>query len=325
MSGRATRSKSKPKASQKETRKKERDYRIAMHVSTSTVKRTELKWKIVEFPFVTDKVFKMRTKLSDVLDYIREVVESDERFVRMFPDHREFDENTNIVVFQKRQKDYGGEATLKKKLKERRPVQIRDVHGLEEDSVKIWKNFADKSLRSELVGEEKISILDIGITLLRPDMTGKRKAPPNAIVCKTSSSTASERKKAKIHNPSPPDMLKINIMQPVFIDEKVQLTCTKTTRVLKQITMDFNEFCKFEESDLPDNDEEEDSIFKNDTEVKYVYPSHGVLTVLRKRIANAILADDDCKRAYHGLLGKHVSLKIHIVILFHQYCKSSQI
>ena len=110
------------------------------------------------------------------------------------------------------------------------------------------------------------------------------------------------RKKEEVE---PPHLLHVNIMQPVFLNEQTHLPSTKSTQVVKKNVLDYEEFVKEEGAiveNLSEEDEEESESVLIDKPTR-TYKLHGVITVLRKRIANAIINDDTCFRSYQGYLG----------------------
>ena len=123
-------------------------------------------------------------------------------------------------------------------------------------------------------------------------------------------------------------------MQPVHISKRNSLPESSSTTVLKTIDVEFQQYHLSEalsvdiNNVMGDTSEEESSSNNDELATIKKYVMHGIISPLRNRVANEILKDDTCKKAYKNVLGEKVSEKpmqllsnIHFLIinlLFHR-------
>jgi hypothetical protein len=130
--------------------RKEKQYRLALHVMSTKTKKADIGGKIVNHPFIADKVFTMRTTFDKIMKYINDInSDPDSAFRTSFKEFPEFDTNINIIAFQKDPScDDGNIGSLKTMLKKRAHVHItNDLYDTK--NFDKWKIFASTSLRRE--------------------------------------------------------------------------------------------------------------------------------------------------------------------------------
>ena len=276
---------------------KEKTFKIALHVYNSAKRNDSPPIKAVDNPFIATRSFNTRTALSEVIDYISLEVINEESFNNRYTGCM-IDLITGLMLLKRVTKNDDSDVSVKALLNKRKKVFIHESHGTEDKQE--WKSFIKTSMRSVTKGKTKTLVLDIGIAVYSPPRM--RHHPPTSV-------TKTTKKKKKKDQPLP-DVLRINILQPVHCSKKNSDLRTLSTTVLKTIDIDFHPWIEssmdtsIELSSSSDSDEETNQV------VEKKYANHGMILPVRNHVANGILNNEHCAKVYEGVLGKKVSLSM---------------
>lgn len=282
--------------------RKDKIYCLALHVHNSSKRKDSPSIRILDNPYIAQKSFKSRTSLFEILSYITgDLMEDDESFRQRYTGTI-FDDITGLMLLKPTTKE-NPKVPVKTLLNKREKVFIQDTTSDDEHE---WKACVKKSLRTVLKGtnNKKVYILDIGFAVYSPD-----KNPPankkRAAVTLDKTVTQSKKKKKKIEK-LPPDIIRINILQPVHISKRNNALETSSTGTLKSINIDFKTWVTSTPLQDTDSSDESDDDILLDTVDRKEYVKHGMVGPIRNRVANEILNDARCSGAYRGVLGKRV-------------------
>lgn len=282
-------------------------FNVYLHVNKLAKKPKDPSPTISKFPINTSTKFNLQDPLKKINKHIVEFATKDKSFFNEMKEYSEFDADSNIFLFENNKKKMSSETDPTKLMKKWRQHHISRSSS-DEENERIFKVIKKNSLRKVPLGEEERFVLDVGIIMHKE--TSKRKA--------TSSSPKNKKKK---EDETAPDILRVKLMQPVWVGNN-GVNENATTAVIKEFDIDFTEFSRSNSDSSSDEESTTTSISNNkNSNNNREYLRIGTYVAVRATVANEILCSSSLIKSYDGRVGKNVSTTmlchtINIIITF---------
>ena len=327
------RSKAKAVAANAQIAKKRREiqFKLAVHVAFSAKKNPNVDAKPVSNPFIVSEVYTARTPLETILDDLSNLVCGllDTEFNDRFNGYSEFDDVYGIKLWNggnnkkpsSSKKANDTLSALQARLKKIRSITVSKSNNDEQESS--WKNYIKNWHRKSPEADSHIKYLDIGIAIYKPAKITKRVRSESQSSSAPSQSGLSTKKKKSTEQQPPPDRLLVHIMKPVHTAKKNSALETPDTTPLTSINIDFTQHTVLDTmSSLGNRGGSSDSTFSDDdsmssadertppSSMKLAYKRHGIIMSFRNEIARAILTNDATKKIYANKLGQSSGLYV---------------
>jgi len=318
------RSKTASKAATREVSRKRREsqFKLALHVTFSAKKNPNVDPKPVSNPFIVSKVYNARTSLETILEDLDNVVSLDTDFMNRFTkDYSVFDEVYGIKLWnagggkkkQSSSKELSG--ALQARLRKISSVTVKEGDGT--NDISTWKNYIQNWPRWSPERDKNIKYLDVGIAIHKPAKS-KISRTRSLSIGSQSGSIPKKQKKVTKQQP-PPDRLRVHIMKPVHTAKKNLVLEIPDTTPLTSIDLDFTQHTVLDTISSIDNREGDRNSTSSDNDStrsderiisKLTYKLHGIIEPLRNEIARTILMNDKTKKVYANKLGERSGLYV---------------
>lgn len=282
-------------------------FNVYLHIKKLDKKPKNPSPAISEFPNPISKNFTLMSSLDQINKHIIKHATKDQVFLRSMMDFTEFDVDSNIFLFEnnaQEEKISSSESDPRKILKTWTRHHISPSSAKEKDNQEIFKTIKKTSLRKKKIGEKDRLVLDVGIVMYKND-SSKRNSTTNSSSSSIVTPNKRKKKKEVEVDETPPDILRVKLMQPVWTDKK-GVKINDGIAEIKEFDIDFKEFSRSSYSFEDKSDNDSTSSPNNNSNDKRKYLNSGIYGPVRAMVAKEILGTKSLI-CYKGRIGKKVS------------------